>query len=86
MRQQPLPNKITKVEYSEEDKRFVIHLEVEVPSNVKRVEVDTERFGDSAHAMPLTYPEAGPHEMLISGDGQPKAEIGTSLPVWSVSV
>ena len=84
MPQQPLPNKITKVEYSEEDKRFVIHIEVDVPPHVSQVEVkDTAKFGDTAHAMPLTNPPPGKAEMLISGEGNPEAKIGTSLSVWS---
>jgi hypothetical protein len=83
MPQQPLPNKVTKVEYSEEDKRFVIHLEVEIPPNVKHVEAHTTRFGKSARAMPLTNPPAGPTEMLIAGEGHPEIKIGDSLPVWA---
>jgi len=83
MPQQPLQNKVTKVEYSEEDKRFVIHLEVEVPPNVSQVEVETTRFGDTAHAMPLINPPAGPAEMLINGEGHAGIKTGDSLPVWS---
>jgi hypothetical protein len=83
MPQQPLQNKVTKVEYSEEDKRFVIHLEVEVPPNVSQVEVETTRFGDTAHAMPLINPPAGPAEMLINGEGHAGIRTGDSLPVWS---
>jgi hypothetical protein len=71
-----LSGTVTEIEFHPDD-QFTASVQVEIPPNTIKIELDTEQFGHLAHATPLTNPPAGATVMLVTGPGHPLVKVGS---------
>lgn len=68
----------------QETDRFHAHAEVMIPGDedgIDQVEVDLDNIGSHLYAEPLRHPEAGLHQLKISGAGIAPFQIGDQILV-----
>ena len=78
----PIRASVTQIDLQESDRSW-IEVEVDVPGQCERIELDLEELGPLAYAPPLLNSPEGLRKLWITQDGPPTIKVGETISARS---
>jgi hypothetical protein len=78
----PIRASVTQINLQESGRSW-IEVEIDVPAQCERIELDLEELGASAYAPPLLNSPEGLRKLWITQDGPPTINVGETLSARS---
>jgi hypothetical protein len=78
----PIRASVTQINLQESGRSW-IEVEIDVPAQCERIELDLEELGASTYAPPLLNSPEGLRKLWITQDGPPTIKVGETIPARS---